>query len=193
MRKRNIGTSISVTSAIKLSIWTEKADYGKAVNDIKNVFDRLRIQNQKIQEAMGKIRHNALSYSVEEYREMIEENISTIEKTRQEFKVHREVVNNRVREFEEQEINVRTLSGKDRESLDNLRIVEGYLGRALEEHQNILSQHFDLKSLYDMELENYSNMRQGMQYIQSLHKKGEDFKLMRTTQFQVEQVDSIIR
>lgn len=89
---------------------------------------------------------------------MIEEDISTIEKTRQEFKAHREVVNNRVREFEEREINVRTLSGKDRESLDNLRIIEGFLGRALEEHQNILSQHFDLKSLYDMELENYSNM-----------------------------------
>ena len=34
-----------------------------------------------------------------------------------------------------------------------------------------------------------SNMKQGMQYIQSMHKKGEEFKLMRTTQFQVEQME----
>lgn len=33
----------------------EKADYGRAVNDIKNVFDQLRIQTQKIQEAMQRI------------------------------------------------------------------------------------------------------------------------------------------
>ena len=39
----------------------EKADYGRAVNDIKNVFDQLRIQTQKIQEAMQRIRQNALS------------------------------------------------------------------------------------------------------------------------------------
>ena len=30
----------------------ERADYGRAVNDVKNVFDQLRIQTQKIQEAM---------------------------------------------------------------------------------------------------------------------------------------------
>lgn len=136
----------------------EKADYGRAVHDIKNVFEQLRIQNQKIREAMRKIRQNALSYSVEEYRQLIEENIQTIEKTRQEFKSHREVVAAREREFEEQDIHISTLSEKDRESLESLRIIEGYLNQSLDEHQKILNEHFDLKTLYDMELENYSNM-----------------------------------
>lgn len=136
----------------------EKADYGRAVNDIKNVFDQLRIQTQKIQEAMRRIRQNALSYSVEEYRQIIEENIQTIEDTRLKFKAHKEVVENRVREFEEQEINIRSLSEKDKDSLENLRVIEGYLNRSLDQHQRILNDHFDLKSLYDMELENYSNM-----------------------------------
>ncbi len=38
----------------------EKQSYDKAVDEIKNVFNLLRIQLQKIQEAMGKVRRNAL-------------------------------------------------------------------------------------------------------------------------------------
>lgn len=37
----------------------EKQSYDKAVDEIKNVFNLLRIQLQKIQEAMGRIRRNA--------------------------------------------------------------------------------------------------------------------------------------
>ena len=136
----------------------ERADYGRAVNDIKNVFDQLRIQTQKIQEAMARIRQNALAYSVEEYREIMEENIHTIEETRQKFKAHKEMVQKRVLEFEEQEIDVKTLSKEDEDSLKHLKEIESYLIRALDEHQKILNEHMDLKSLYDMELENYSNM-----------------------------------
>lgn len=136
----------------------EKADYGRAVNDIKNVFDQIRIQSQKTQEAMRRIRQNALSYSVEEYKEIVEENIKIIELTREKFKVHREVVEEKVKEFEEQNMDVHTLENINEENLENLRIIEGYLNKSLDEHQKILGEHFDLKSLYDRELENYSNM-----------------------------------
>ena len=40
----------------------EKQSYDKAVDEIKNVFNLLRVQLQKIQEAMGTIRRNALNY-----------------------------------------------------------------------------------------------------------------------------------
>lgn len=142
----------------------EKADYARAVDDIKNVFERLRIQNQKIHEAMHRIKQNALSYSVEEYQQIVEENISTIERTREEFNIHKEVVDKRVKEFEQQEINVESLSKKDKENLANLRTIGNYLKRSLDEHQRILNDHFDLKTLYDMELENYSNMTMIQRY-----------------------------
>lgn len=45
----------------------EKADYNRAVDDIKNIFGQLRKQSQKIEEAILSVRRNALSYSVEEY------------------------------------------------------------------------------------------------------------------------------
>ena len=142
----------------------EKADYGRAVNDIKTIFDQLRIQNQKIQEAMRRIRQNALSYSVDEYRQIVEENIHTVEDTREKFKLHKIMVEKRVKEYEEQEIDLHALSKEDEEKLENLKVIESYLNRSLDEHQKILNEHFDLKSLYDRELENYTNMTMVKRY-----------------------------
>lgn len=136
----------------------EKADYNRAAQDIKNVFDRLRIQNQKIQEAMHRIRRNALLYTVEEYKQIVEENLDTVEKTREKFRLHKEYVDQKVREFEEDEMHADEFSDKEKENLENLRIIGGYLAKSLDEHQKILNEHFDLKKLYSRELENYSNM-----------------------------------
>ena len=42
----------------------EKQSYDKAVDEVKNIFNYMRIQLQKIEEAMLRVRRNALSYSV---------------------------------------------------------------------------------------------------------------------------------
>ncbi len=136
----------------------EKQSYDKAVDDIKNIFNLLRIQLQKIQEAMGKIRRNALNYSVKDYEEILVENLDTISDTKDKFQNYRELVKNRARELEEENINVKRLSAKEEEKLNHLRIIESYLNRAIDEHQRILSSHFDLKALYTNELEQLSQM-----------------------------------
>ena len=136
----------------------EKQSYDKAVDDIKNVFNLLRIQLQKIEEAMGRIRRNALSYSVAEYETVLEENLDTISDTKQKFQNYRELVKTRVRELEEMDVNVRQLDEKEEEKLKNLGIIENYLNRTIDEHQKILNSHFDLKSLYTRELEQLSQM-----------------------------------
>lgn len=136
----------------------EKASYDKAVDEIKNIFNLLRIQLQKIQEAMGRIRRNALSYSVVDYREILEENLETISDTKRKFQNYREVVKTRVTELEEEHISVRRLGKLEEEALKNLRIIEHYLSRAIDEHQKILNSHFDLKALYTKELEQLSQM-----------------------------------
>lgn len=51
-----------------------------------------------------------------------------------------------------------TFTEKEKGNLNNLRVIGRYLTQTLDEHQRILGQHFDLKKLYDEELENYSNM-----------------------------------
>ena len=136
----------------------EKQSYDKAVDEIKNVFNLLRIQLQKIQEAMGKIRRNALNYSVKDYEEILLENLETISDTKQKFQNYREMVKSRARELEETNINVKRLSPKDEEKLNHLKEIECYLNRAIDEHQKILNSHFDLKALYTKELEQLSQL-----------------------------------
>jgi dsDNA-binding SOS-regulon protein len=136
----------------------DKQSYDKAVDEIKNVFNLLRIQMQKMEEAMGRIRRNALSYSVAEYEEVLEENLATISDTKQKFQNYRELVKSRRQELEDMNLNVRKLDEKEEEKLNNLGIIENYLNRTIDEHQKILSGHFDLKSLYTRELEQLSQM-----------------------------------
>lgn len=136
----------------------EKQSYDRAVDDIKNVFNLLRIQLQKIEEAMGRIRRNALSYSVDDYESVLEANLDTISDTKQKFLGYRELVKARARELEEMNLNVRRLDEKEEEKLRNLSVIESYLNRTIDEHQKILSSHFDLKALYTKELEQLSQM-----------------------------------
>lgn len=136
----------------------ERQSYDKAVDEIKNVFNLMRIQLQKIKEAMERIRRNALSYSVKDYKEILLENLDTISDTKQKFKNYSDMVKSRARELEEENINVKRLSEKDEEKLSNLREIEFYLNRVIDEHQKILNSHFDLKELYTRELEQLAQM-----------------------------------
>lgn len=137
----------------------EKQSYDKAVNDIKNVFNLMRIQFQRVQEAMRQIRRNALSYSVDEYEEVLVGNLNTITDTKKKFQEYKTVIQERVKNLEEENINIRKLSKKEQQDLNNLRVIEEYLTRVLDEHQKILNSHFDLKILYTEELERLSQAR----------------------------------
>lgn len=137
----------------------EKQSYDKAVNDIKNVFNLMRIQFQRVQEAMRQIRRNALNYSVDEYEEVLVGNLNTITDTKKKFQEYKTVIQERVKDLEEENINIRKLSKKEQQDLNNLRVIEEYLTRVLDEHQKILNSHFDLKILYTEELERLSQAR----------------------------------
>lgn len=158
-------STLEIENNMKLSIHEmifqmhlEKQSYDKAVDEIKNVFNLMRIQLQKIQEAMEKIRRNALNYSVKDYEEILHEDLETIRDTKDKFQRYREMVQGRVKELEEENINVRKLSPKEEEKLNNLRVIDTYLNRTIDEHQKILGRHFDLKALYTRELEQLSQM-----------------------------------
>ena len=56
-------------------------------------------QSQKIEEAILSVRRNALSYSVEEYGQLVEDNISTVVETREKFQLHRQFIDEKIREF----------------------------------------------------------------------------------------------
>ncbi len=136
----------------------EKQSYDRALDDIKGVFNLMRIQNKKIAGAMGRIRRNVLDYSVSDYEQLLQEDLATITETREKFRGYRETVRLRAKELEETRTDFRTLHETEGEKLRNLKEIEGYLNRTIDEHQRILNGHFDLKTLYSEELERISEM-----------------------------------
>jgi len=136
----------------------EKQSYDKAEDEIKNVFNLLRIQVQKIQEAMLKIRRNPLRYTTEDYQSILRDDLETISDTKRKFQDFRQIVKARANELEEQNINIRSLSSEDTEKLGHLKVIGSFLSRVLDEYQKILGEHFDLKTLYGRELEAMTRM-----------------------------------
>lgn len=136
----------------------EKASYDKAVDDIKHIFNRLRRRVQSMEDAIRKIRENPLTYSTEDYKSMMEGNLEILNETKKKFIVHRELVNQKINEFIEHDIHIKELNKEEEENLNNLRIIERYLSRTIDEDQRVLKKHFDLKEVYGRELENISKM-----------------------------------
>jgi hypothetical protein len=136
----------------------EKASYDKAVDDIKNIFNMLRIRVQSMEEAIRKIKENPLAYSTEDYRSMMEGNLDILNNTKKQFIIYREMVNEKINEFIEHDIHIKELNKEEEENLNNLRIIEKYLSRTIDEDQRVLKKHFDLKDIYGKELENISKM-----------------------------------
>ena len=143
---------------IIFSLHLQKQSYDRALDDVKNIFNLMRIQLQKIQGAMLRIRRNALEYSVAEYKQLLQENLDTIDKTKVKFVGYRKNVQQRVQELEEQNINIHALSEEDTAKLQNLREIDQYLGRAIDEYQRILNSHFDLKKVYEVELDKLTEL-----------------------------------
>ena len=136
----------------------EKQSYDKALDAVKNLFNSMRIQIQKIAEAMNRIRRNVLDFNVEDYRRLLEEDLSTLNEAREKFKGHRAIVKARVQELEHTKIDVRALDVDAEKNLKYLKEIDGYLGRAIDEYQRILNGHFDLNKLYTDELEKIAEM-----------------------------------
>ena len=87
----------------------EKASYDKAVDDIKNIFNRYRRRVKSIEDAIRKIKENPLSYTTEDYENMMEGNLNLLNKIKEKLIIHREMVELRINEFLENDINIKKI------------------------------------------------------------------------------------
>lgn len=133
---------------IIFNLHLEKADYDKAVEDIKQIFNLSRIQLQRIEESIRRIRENVLNFSSEEYENILDSNMSIIKEQRNKFKAYREHVKEKIEEFYEQGIDAEKIDDENVDKLNNLGIINEYLSRVIGEQQKILSVHFDFKNAY---------------------------------------------
>lgn len=158
-------STLEIEENLKITIYEiifkmhlEKASYDKAVDDIKNIFNRLRIRVESMEDAIRKIKENPLSYSSKDYKSMMEGNLEILNNTKKQFLIHREMVNEKINQFIEHDIHIKELNKEEKENLNNLKIIEKYLNRTIDEDQRVLKKHFDLKDIYGKELENISKM-----------------------------------
>lgn len=126
----------------------QKADYSRAVDDIKNIFNQSRRQIQKIEEGIRRIRENVLNFSSEEYGNILDENMNIIKDQRSKFRIHKEHVKEKIEEFYDEGIDIEKLDNENMDKLNNLGIINDYLSRVIGEQQKILNIHFDFKHAY---------------------------------------------
>ena len=136
----------------------DKAAYSKAVDDIKNIFNMFRIRVQKMEESIQRIKENPLNYSNSDYEKITKGNLELMRESKEKYKLHREVVEVRIQEFMEKEINLSELTKEESENLSNLKSIKIYLNKTIDEDQRILKKHFELKEIYSKELEDISKM-----------------------------------
>ena len=136
----------------------EKAQYCKAIDDIKNIFNLFRIRVQKMEYDIQKIKENPLKYSNKDYEDITKGNLELIKESKGKFKLHRQVIEERIEEFKEREINLKELGDEEKENLNNLKLIKKYLNKVIDEDQKVLKKHNELKQIYAKELENLSKM-----------------------------------
>ncbi|MBU5316288.1 hypothetical protein KQI30_08395 [Clostridium bornimense] len=136
----------------------QKASYDKAVTDVKNIFKSMRSKIHKMQDDIRKIKESPLMFSVKEYKAVTEGNLEILRDCSKKFMLHKEAIEIKIKEFEDKEINIDDLTEKEEENLKNLRIINEYIGKAIDEEQRVLITHYDLKNIYRNELENISKM-----------------------------------
>lgn len=158
-------STLEIESNLRLSVQEilfqmhlDRQSYDMALDDIKDIFNRIRIHIQHLKEAMLRIRRNALNYSVSEYKDALRDDLELIRDTREKFENYQKQVEKRRFELEQIHVNLRELRKEEMENLANLKEISLYLTRTLDEHQKVLNTHFDLKDLYSKELESLADV-----------------------------------
>lgn len=167
----------------------DKASYDKAVDDIKNIFNMLRIRVQSMEEAIRKIKENPLSYSTEDYKKMMDGNLELLKNSKQKFIAHKEHIDEKIKEFIDKDIHLHELNDEEKVSLNHLKIIADYLSRTIDEDQKILKKHFSLKEIYGRELENISKMA----LIERFNFKNEVYNKVLDDVYKLENIDVFLR
>ena len=143
---------------IQEMIFTEhlkKNNYDKSLDDIKNIFEFIRIEKKKNIEALSRIRQNILNFTIDEYSDRIDATFNTIRETRQKLENHKLSINERVDKIQNESINLDHINEEDLKSLKKLNEISHYLDRAIECHLDIMKSYNDYRDMCTQEMEKF--------------------------------------
>ncbi|MBR3665354.1 MAG: hypothetical protein IKO41_06075 [Lachnospiraceae bacterium] len=136
----------------------KKRNFDKALDDIKNIFELMRIEKLKNDEAISRVRQNILNFSVEEYSRRVDETFGTIRETRAKLEKYKNMVNDRVKVIESEHIDIEHISEEDAGKLEKLREIVSYLDRTIDCHMGIMHSYNDYREICAREMENFLRM-----------------------------------
>ena len=136
----------------------KKRNFDKALDDIKNIFELMRIEKLKNDEAIARIRQNILNFSVEDYSRRLDETFGTIKDTRSKLEKYKNLVNDRVKVIENEHIDLEHISEEDVGKLEKLREIVSYLDRTIDCHMGIMDSYNKYRDICAREMENFLRM-----------------------------------
>lgn len=163
----------------------EKQSYDKALDDIRQMFARIRGQVQRVQDAMQRIRRNPHNYNIEDYGTIQQVDLETIGEIRKKLQLYRSKIKADIVGIENSDSNKLV----DKHTLETLQKIDGYLNLALEEYQKLTNSHYDLNFLYAEALENMASL----EMVQRFSLRTEVFDpIMRDIRF-LDKIDYFLR
>lgn len=133
----------------------KKQNFDKALDDIQSIFELMRIEKLKNDEAATRIRQNILSFSIDEYIRRIDDTYATINKTRKRLEEYKAVVNRHIHTFEEQHFDLDNLPSEDADKVKKLQEIRLYLDRAIDCHVDIIVSHQHYRDACTREMEHF--------------------------------------
>jgi hypothetical protein len=131
----------------------ENKDYAKALDDVKNIFMLSKRQVQALTDAIQRIKENVTTFTADNYTDLVNASINTIEEQNYKFKKHTEEVERRERDLIELQIQQDSIMNNDekediRNKLEKLSLIKKELSKITSEHARVQSRHYDFKKVY---------------------------------------------
>ncbi|MBR4742313.1 MAG: hypothetical protein IK079_05395, partial [Desulfovibrio sp.] len=133
----------------------KKQNYDQALDDVKNIFELMRIEKLKNEEAISKIRQNVLNFSVEEYGSRIDETFKTIYDTRRKLLQHRDNCAHKAKMLNDEHVDVEHMPDQDMIKLFKLQELTRYLDRSLDCHMDIMRSYNNYRAVCSEEMEKF--------------------------------------
>lgn len=129
----------------------KRKNYSRALDEIRHIFDILKIRRLEIQERMTTVKKDALIIDPAGYREMIQENYEIMTDSRNRFGHYEKQVEEQLRLLKEKQADS-SLELADFENLQTLRRIKEMLGKSIISITEILTALTDFSNLFSQEL-----------------------------------------
>ena len=136
----------------------KKNNYDKSLEDIKNIFEFIKIEKKKNVEAVSKIRRNILDFNIDDYVERLDATFKAIRETRKKLEKHKNFVKEKVYILENEFVDIDHIEPENLSKLKKLREINSYLDRSIECHLDIMQSYNEYRSICKTEMENFLKM-----------------------------------